>query len=123
VVQAKADVYWHQPIMSEITFASDLLRGRRQIEEPILSVMLWKRTPELCRWGLSEASLRHIAETTESDGEWQWANTLLSLRRGRPRAEDRGFDATAASHDRWKQELRGDPSAKRRAREARGKRG
>lgn len=121
-MQADADVIWHQPVATHLSAASDLVRGRRLIEEPALSCLLFKVTEPGRRVALSEAALQHILDVTEDDEEREWAANLLRMKRP-PRAADKGFDSTAASYDRWKSTLRKGRASSSWERAGRGKRG
>ena len=72
-----ADVDWHKPVISHMASSSDKTRGVRQIEEPALTVALWKETPTKLRWSLSADALQHIVQTTDDPEEQQWAVELL----------------------------------------------
>ena len=105
--QADADVLWHQPVATHLSTASDLVRGRRLIEEPALSCLLFKVTEPARRVPLTQAALQHILAVTEDDDEREWATERLEALKPRSRAHDRGFDSTPASYVRWKAEARG----------------
>jgi hypothetical protein len=121
--QADADVLWHQPVATHLSTASDLVRGRRLIEEPALSCLLFKVTEPARRVPLTRAALQHILAVTEDDEEREWATQCLEALKPPPLARDRGFDSTAASYDRWKTELRGAQASSSWERIGRGKRG
>ncbi len=81
--QDEADVDWHQPQITHLPSSSDLLRGVRQVEEPLLTLALWKETPQNLRWTLSEAALEVLVLTSQGE-EREWAQQQLDRRRRGP---------------------------------------
>ena len=114
---------WHQPVVTHLSTASDLLRARRLIEEPALSCLLFKATEPARRVPLTRAALEHLLAVTTDDDVREWATERLQAFRGRPLAQDRGADSTPSSYLRWKAQVRGWQARSSWERIGRGKRG
>jgi len=88
-------VNWYKPEVSWQTTVPDWARGYREIEEPRLSYLLWKNTPEQLRWPHSASTLQFIIDMTGDDEERQRCETALRLLRPGPSSGRQGGGRTS----------------------------
>lgn len=82
--QAEADVNWYKPEVNWQTTVPDWARAYREIEEPKLSYLLWKSTPEALRWPHSASTHEWIIKTTNDDDERRRSEAALNVLRPPP---------------------------------------